>query len=271
MASGSGHEFRLPGWGVRGVDRLRSAEVGGEDRWTKLLRTGQWLGCLFLLFVIFRVFGQGLLMGVAGAALVLVLQEAAEPTPLFWMAPWEAMQLLLSRARRLNHVWLHRTQELARESIGVSAKIDGFALADGFVLIGVGRNKQLVQWTAEAAWRGITRVRERARRTRGCKAVRFLLAVWLMTGILLALSIWRGIDLPTALLVAVFSGAAGHGLARPFENTLGRSLTMPAWHNQDSHVFRLEVDRVEFPEWLWWQGGQGFIVRRISEEKARKD
>src|SRR4029434_6634409 len=80
---------------------------------------------------------QGLLMGVAGAALVLLLQEAVDPTPLFWTAPWEAMQLLLSRARRINHVWLHRTQELARESIGLSTKVDGFAMADGFVLIGV--------------------------------------------------------------------------------------------------------------------------------------
>jgi len=32
----------------------------------------------------------------AGAALVLLLQEAVDPTPLFWTAPWEAMQLLLS-------------------------------------------------------------------------------------------------------------------------------------------------------------------------------
>ncbi len=138
-------------------------------------------------------------MGVAGAALVLLLQEAVDPTPLFWTAPWEAMQLLLSRARRVNHIWLHRTQELACESIGLSTKVDGFAMADGFVLIGVGSNKQLVRWTAEAAWRGIVEVRERTRRPRGCKAVRFLVAAWLMTGVLLALSVWRGIDLPTAL------------------------------------------------------------------------
>jgi hypothetical protein len=33
--------------------------------------------------------------------------------------------------------------ELARKSIGFSAKVDGFAMADGFFLIGVGSNKQL--------------------------------------------------------------------------------------------------------------------------------
>ena len=178
----SEHEFLLPSWRVRRVDHLRSVKIGSKGRWAKLLRAGQSLACLLLLLVILRVFGQGLLMGVAGAALVLLLQEAVDPTPLFWTAPWEAMQLLLSRARRTNHIWLHRTQELARESIGLSTKVDGFAMADGFVLIGVGSNKQLVRWTAEAAWRGIVRVRERARHSRGCKAVRFLIAVWLMTG-----------------------------------------------------------------------------------------
>lgn len=271
MAPGSGYEFRLPGWRVRGVDRLRVVKDGGGDRWMKFVRGGQSLVVLLLLLVLLRALGQGLLIGVAGAALVLVLQEAVDPTPLFWTAPWEAMQLVLSRGRCLNHIWLHRTQELARESIGVSAKIDGFAMADGFVLIGVGSNRQLVQWTAEAAWRGIAHARERARRSKGCKAARFLLAVWLMTGILLAVSIWKGLDLPTALLVAVFSGAAGHALARPFENMLARWLAVQACHDQDVRAFRLEVEPVEFPEWLWWQGGQGFIVRRLSEKELRKD
>ena len=271
MAAGSEHEFLLPSWRVRRVDHLRSVKDRSKGRWANLLRAGQSLVCLLLLLVILRVFGQGLLMGVLGAALVLLLQEAVDPTPLFWTAPWEAMQLLLSRARRINHVWLHRTQELARESIGLSTKVGGFAMADGFVLIGVGSNKQLVQWTAEAAWRGIIRVRERARHSSGCKAVRFVIAVWLMTGVLLTLSVWRGIDLPTVLLIAVFSGAAGHALAQPLENTLGRWLAVPASHDEDARTFCLEVEPVEFPEWLWWQGGQGFIVRRIPEEEAHKD
>jgi hypothetical protein len=133
-------------------DHLRSVKDGSKGRWAKLLRVVKSFACLLLLLIILRVAGQGLLRGVAGAALVLLLQEAVDPTPLFWTAPWEAMQLLLSRSRRVNHIWLHRTQELARESIGLSRKVDGFAMTDGFVVIGVGSNKQLVRWTAEAAW-----------------------------------------------------------------------------------------------------------------------
>jgi len=224
-----------------------------------------------LLLVALRALGQALLMGVAGAALVLLLQEAADPTPLFLTAPWEAVQLLLSRASRVNHIWLHRTQELVRESIGISAKVDGFAMANGFVLIAVGSNMQSVRWTAEAAWQGIVQVRDRAGHPGGCKAVRFLVAVSLMTAVLLALRVWREIDLPAAILIAVFSGAAGHALARPFENTLGRWLTVVAWHSEDVRTCRLEADAVEFPEWLCWRGGQGFIVRRIPKEEPDKD
>jgi hypothetical protein len=245
--------------------------MGSGGRWSKLARAMRSLGCLLLLLVILRVLGQELLMGVAGAVLVLLLQEAVDPTPLFWTAPWEAMQLLRSRARRVNHIWLHRTQELARESVGLSTKVDGFAMADGFVLIGVGSDQQLVRWTGEAAWQEIDRARERAWHTRGCKAVRFLIAVWLMAGVLLALSVWRGIDLPTVLLIAAFSGAAGHALAQPFENAVGRWLAVPAWHDEDARTSCLEVEPVQFPDWLWWQGGQGFIVRRIPEEEAPKD
>jgi hypothetical protein len=271
MATGSGHQLGLPSFRPRNVNHLRSVKDESKDRWAKLLRSALSLACALLLLILLRALGQGLLMGAAGAALVLLLQEAADPTPLFWTAPWEAMQLLLSGSRRLNHIWLHRTQELARESIGVSARADGFAMGDGFVLIGVGSNKQLVGWTAEAAWRGIAHVRERARHSRGCKAVRFLVAVWLMTGVLLTVSIWRRIDLPTALLVAVFSAAAAHALAQPFENAVGRWWAVPARRHEGLRGFRLEVEPVEFPEWLWWQGGQGFIVRRIPEDEPRKD
>ena len=91
------------------ADRLRGVKHGSEHRWSSSFRVGQSLICLLLLLVMLRVLGQGLLMGVAGAALVLLLQEAVDPTPLFWTAPWEAVQLLLSRARCVNHIWLHQT------------------------------------------------------------------------------------------------------------------------------------------------------------------
>jgi hypothetical protein len=228
MVTGSWHGLRLPSSGVRGGDHLRSLKDASDNRRAKLFRAGRGLACALLLLLILRALGQGLLMGAAGAALVLLLQELADPTPLFWSAPWEALQLVLSGRRRVNHLWLHRTQDLARESIGASIKADGFAMADGFVLIGVGRNKQLVQWTADSAWRGMAQDREGASARHGCKAIRFLVAVWLMTGGLLAMSIWRGIDLPGALLIGLLSAAAGHALARPVENLLANWLAIPA-------------------------------------------
>ena len=271
MPTGDVHQLCLPNCSMRGADRLRSIKDGSKHRWSESTRVAQSLVCLLLLLVVLRVLGQGLLVGVAGAALVLLLQEAVDPTPLFWIAPWEAVKLLLSRARCVNHIWLHQTQELARESIGLSSKADGFSMADGFVLIGVGRNKQFVQWTAEAAWLGIIQTRTRARHPRGCKAVRFLVAVCLMTVGLFVLGSWRVIDLSTALLVAMFSGAGGHALARPFENRFGQWLAGSARHQAFARAFTLEVEPVEFPQWLWWGARQGFIVRRISKEEASKD
>ena len=270
MATGSGPEAGLRSFRLQGVDHLRSGKDWSEDRWPKLFRAALSLACALFLLVMLGALGQRSLVGVAGAGLVLLLQEAVDPTPMFWTAPWEAIQLLLSRARRVNHIWLHRTQELARESIGVSARTDGFAMPDGFFLIGVGTNKPMVRWTAECAWRGIIRERERARRPRGCKAVRFLIAVCLMAVGLIALGPWRGTDLPTALLVAVFCGAAGHALAGPFENIIGQCLTVSAQHHANARAFRLEVEPVKFPESLSWQGSEGFIVRRIPEEQMRK-
>jgi len=42
-------------------------------------RTGRGLACTVLLLVMLGALGQGLLMGVAGAALVLLLQELVDP------------------------------------------------------------------------------------------------------------------------------------------------------------------------------------------------
>jgi hypothetical protein len=271
MASGRGHGIRLPSSGVRGGDHLPSVKDGSHNHHAKLFHAGRGLAYALLLLLMLRVLGQGLILGVAGAALVLLLQELADPTPLFWSAPWEALQLVVSSRQRENHLWLHRTQDLAFESIGRSIETDGFAITDGFLLIGVGRNKQLAQWTVDSAWRGMTQKCEQASVRRACKAVRFLVAVWLMTGGLLAMSIWRAIDLPECLLIALLSAAAGHALAPLVENMLAECVTIPAWLDGDTRGFRLEVEPVEFPKWLWWQGGQGFIVQRIPVGEPGKD
>jgi hypothetical protein len=269
MGTGSGAELPLRNFRPSGVDHLRSIKDGSENRWPKLLRAARPLACALLLLVMIRVLGQGMILGVAGAAVALLLQELVDPTPLFWSVPGEALQLVVSGRHRVNHLWLHRTQDLARESIGRSIKSDGFTVADGFVVTGVGRNDELVQWTADSACRGMAHERARASVRWGCKAVRFLVAVWLMTGGLLAMSIWRGIDLPGALLIALLSSVAGHALARPVEKMLANRLTIPARQHEGAQG--LEVEPVEFPEWLWWQGGQGFIVRRIPRGEPRKE
>ena len=247
---------------------MPNPKVGTNTR--LVLGIGRWLAIALLLILILKALAQTLLITTAGAVLVLFLQELASPAPLFWSAPREAMQLVLSRRHRVNHLWLHRTQDLARESIGRFIKPDGFAMADGFVLIGVGRNKQLVQWTAECAWRGIGQERG-GPPTLSCLAVRFLVALWLMIGGLLAVSIWHGIDLATGMLIGLISAAAGHALAKPVEKNLLKWLTIPVGLDESAGGYRLELEPVVFPEWLWCPGGQGFSVRRIPEEQPGKD
>lgn len=253
-----------------GVEHLRGITDWSANHRERLVRRGLLLAGVLLLFFTLSAIWRGLLMGAAGAALLLFLQEAVDPTPLFWTAPWEAMQLVLSRRARVNHIWLHRTRELARESIGESTKVDGFATPDGFVLLNTGPNRQLVQWTAEFAWRAMIQEDSASKHARGCKTVRFLIALWLIAGGLLALGAWRGVDLAGALLVALFCGAASQALARPLENKLGLWLAVPAWRDEDARIDRFEIEPFEFPEFLWFQGSQGFRVRRIPQEELSK-
>jgi len=45
-----------------------------------------------------------------GSAVALLLQQIADPTPLFWTVPAEAWDLIGSNKARVNYQWLHRTQ-----------------------------------------------------------------------------------------------------------------------------------------------------------------
>jgi hypothetical protein len=83
MVTGSGHGLRLPSTRVRGADQLRGVKHGSENLRTRLLRSGRGLAWALLLLLMVRALGQGLVMGVAGAALMLLLQELVDPTPLF--------------------------------------------------------------------------------------------------------------------------------------------------------------------------------------------
>lgn len=273
MGAGGWHSLRWPSWRAwleTGVQRLQRISDTTPAQRVKLVRRGLLLAGVLLLFFTLSVIWRGLLMGAAGAALLLFLQGAVDPTPLFWTVPWQAMQLVLSRRARVNHIWLHRAQELARESIGVSTKRDGFATPDGFVLVNTGPNRQLVQWTAELAWRTMIQEDSAGKHARGCNAIRFLIALWLIAGGLLALGAWRGFDLAGALLVVLFCGAASQALARPLENKLGLWLAVPAWRDENARTDRFEVEPFEFPEFLWFQGSRGFRVRRIPREELSK-
>jgi hypothetical protein len=88
----------------------------------------------------------------AGAGLVLILQEVAAPTPFFWTVPWEGLEFILSREVRANHFWLHRTEELLRESGGWLTKVDGVATREGFFLIGTSLNETEIRWASQCAW-----------------------------------------------------------------------------------------------------------------------
>jgi len=70
MPTGDVHQLCLPNCSMRGADRLRSIKDGSKHRWSESTRVAQSLVCLLLLLVVLRVLGQGLLVGVAGAALV---------------------------------------------------------------------------------------------------------------------------------------------------------------------------------------------------------
>src|SRR5438132_3969237 len=129
MATRSWHSRDLPSWRIWLISRL------GRLRNIKNLALGElpFAGGLVLLLaasMLWRSFPTAL----TGAGLVLILQEIADPSPLFFTVPWEALEFVLSRKVRANHFWLHRTQGLLRESGDSLAKIDGCATRDGFFL-----------------------------------------------------------------------------------------------------------------------------------------
>jgi hypothetical protein len=250
---------------------LRTLNDGSENRHRNLRAAVRGLAFSLVLLVMIRVLGQRVLSGVAGAALILILQEFFDPTPLFWVAPWEALRLILSQRHRANHLWLHRTQAFACESIGRRLKSDGFAIVDGFVVTGVGHNKQLLQWTANTTCRMTTGRNEKASLRLGCKTVRFLIAVCIMIGCLLGMSVWRRIDITLVLIISSLSAAIGHGLARPIEKLLAEKLVALDRKNGDQRVTGLSVEPIEFPEWLWWPGSLGFIVRQIRKDGPGED
>lgn len=263
MATRSWHSHGLPTWRIWLVSRL------GRLRNIKNFASGElpFAGGLLLLLaasILWRAFP----IVVTGAVLVLILQEIADPSPLFLTVPWEALEFVLSRKVRANHFWLHRTQGLLRESGDSLAKIDGCATRDGFFLIGATFNETQIQWASQSAWRAMCQKPSEKEAATGCKTMRFLLALWLIAGGLAALSLFREVDLGSGLLLCVLCGAASQLLARPAEGLLGSWADHVACSNKEPWPSRLDVESLAIPRFLWFKRSLIFQVRRMPARES---
>ncbi len=265
MATRSWHSRGLPAWRIWLISRF------GRLRNIKNLAPGEFpfAGGLILLLaasIVWRAFP----MVVTAAGLVLILQEIADPSPLFFTVPWEALEFVLSRKVRANHFWLHRTQGLLRESGDSLAKIDGCATRDGFFLIGPTLNETQIQRASQSAWRAMCQKPSAKATATGCKTMQFLLASWLIAGGLAALSLFRGVDLGSGLLLCALCGAAGQLLARPVEKLLGPWAGRVACSNKETWPSRLEVGSLTIPRFLWFKRNLVFQVRRTPAQESNE-
>ncbi len=265
MATRSWHSRGSPTWRIwliSRLDRLRNI---------KSVTPGEFpfVGGLVVLLaasMLWRAFP----MAVTGAGLVLLQQQFADPSPLFFTVPWEALEFLLSRKVRANHFWLHRTQGLLRESGDSLAKIDGCATRDGFFLIGATFNETQIQWASQSARRAMCQKPSAKEAATGCKTMQFLLALWLIAGGFSALSLFRGVDLASGLLLCALCGAAGHLLARSAEKLLGPWADRVARSNTETWPSRLAVESLAIPWFLWFKRSLVFHVRRMPAQESNE-
>lgn len=262
----SWHTRDRPTWRIWLTSRL-----GRLRKVANLVPVGLPLTIALVLFVVASTLWRPFLIAVVAAGAVLILQEIIEPTPLFWTVPWEALEFVLSRQVRENHVWLHRTEELVRESGGMFAKVDGVATSDGFFLMGTSVNESEIRWASQYAWRTAARSSSAKMNAPACKTMQFLLALCLIAGGLTVLSLWHGIDLPSGLLLAAVCGAAGRLLAKPVEELLRPRAEDPSCSNNEAGSFRLEVDSLAIPHFMWFERSRIFQVRRMPLWGSNED
>ncbi len=263
MATRSWHSHGLPSWRTWLISRL------GRLRNIKNVALGELPfagGLVFLLAA--SMLWQAFPMAVTGAGLVLILQAIANPSPLFFTIPWEALEFVLSGKVRANHFWLHRTQGLLRESGDSLAKIDGCATRDGFFLIGAAFNETQIQWASLCAWRATCQKPSARETATGCKTMQFLLALWLIAVGIAALTLFRGVGLGNGLLLCALCGAVGQLLAGPAEKVLGPWAACVARFNEDTWPSRLEVESLVIPRFLWFKRSLVFQVRRIPAQES---
>jgi hypothetical protein len=270
MATGSWNSLHLPScrtWLISGLERVRRITKATFAHRTKGLQRRILLSIGFVFFVVASFLCRTVLMLGVAAVLALILQGLADPSTLFWAAPWEAVGVVFSRNVRLNHSWFHRTQDLLQEGSVCSSKLDGFATLDGFVLMGEGLSDAEVRWASELAWRLKSEQWEAKKPAGGCKTMRFLFALWLIAGGLIAVSVWHGkVELASTVLVAAVSGAIGHALAGPAERFLSPWVALIAFCDGKTYLYRLEMECFSSPHFLWFKGNRGFQVRRVELE-----
>ena len=206
-------------------------------------------------------------MAAVAVGLAFVLQQLADPSPLFWAVPREAMEFALSTKVRANHFWLHRTQNLARGLLVWSAKVDGFATRDGFVLMGSGLDATAVRWSSEFSWRSLCQQSCEGKTTRGCKTTRFLLALCFVAGGLIVLNVVRRLDLASAFLLSAVCCVTGYGLAGPAEKFLNPWAELISLGDDKMCLGHLEVEPFAVPHSLWSKGCRAFRVRRVVGEE----
>lgn len=271
MATGSWNSPRLPScrtWLNSGLDCVRRITNLTSAHRANLVRRGILLGLGVVFLAIASLLWHTVLMMGIAVFLAEVLQELADPSPLFWAAPWELLGIVFSRNVRLNHFWFHRTQDLIREASGCLGKLEGFATQDVFVLMGAGFNEVEVRWASELAWRMMCGQGASKESIRGCKTTRILLAVLLIAGGLVAVIVWQGkIELASAVLVAGVCAAAGHGLAGPTERFLSPWAALIAFCDDGVCSSHLEVGSFSSRHFIWYKGGQTFRVWRVEDEE----
>jgi len=101
--------------------------------------------------------------------------------------------------------------------------------------------------------------------------MKFLLALWLIAGGFAVVSLFRGVDLRSGLLLCGLCGAAGQLLASPAEKLLGPWAGRLASSNKETWPSRLDVESLAIPRFLWFKRSLVFHVRRTPAQESNED
>ncbi len=265
MANGL-HSLHGPQWGERLSVGFRHLQT-----WVTAKLPSEWrlLLAIFALvlaleLVISIPIWLCLMLVLQGSAVALLLQQIADPTPIYWTVPAEAWDLIGSNKARVNHLWLHRTQELICPSVDSPRTSAGYSTSDGFVLLNANATQLQVLVAAQAAWHELAEDRREGRFLKGCKASRLIAATMFLLVAVLALSALRRLDVGSFLLAVVLSSGAGHAAARGVERIFGSWTTFSIWREEKAGMNEVVVAPFTLPRLLWFEGGKGFFVKRVD-------